>query len=232
MNWSKYILLLLPPRLRFVRLHAFLTVLLSPIVSLYDQFQSWQARKKMQLSATPQTIWLPKIIWEEMGAKIGIEYNDNIPDFWVIVYDNNVDIPRLRTLIEHYKLAGKSYNFRYKDIVISQSWSNYVCEIYEVLSNWSSYVCEKKDKQHNRITLNFLGAGFDIEAKADYYIDDPMLIYYYRENVSEVQVLYFSGISQMFHIEPGGTTANKPIKESFYLGRTEDDNFTYELIIK
>jgi len=153
MNWSKYILLLLPPRLRFIRLHAFLTVLLSPVVSLYDQFRSWQARKKMQLSATPQAIWLPKIVWEEMGAKIGIEYSDGIPDFWVIVYDDNADIPRLRTLIERYKLAGKSYRIKLQDETITQEWIDFVCTSFEYRSFFNAFVCVDSGLINNYIAI-------------------------------------------------------------------------------
>lgn len=128
MNWSKYILMLLPPALRFVRLFALMEALLSPIVLLYDRFVSWKERKKMQLAATPQAVWLPKIVWEEMKASISVEYSDSIPDFWVVVHDFNTDIPRLRTLIERYKLAGKSYNYKFKNVSIVQAWTGFICE--------------------------------------------------------------------------------------------------------
>lgn len=211
MNWSKYILLLLPPRMRFIGLHAFLSVLLSPVKSLHDQFAEWQIRKKMQMAATPQAIWLPKIVWEEMGAKIGIEYSDGIPDFWVIVYDDNADISRLRTLIERYKLAGKSYRIKRQDEMIIQEWIDFVCTSFEYRSFFNAFVCVDSGLINNYIFISTGGGKRSISAFLSYPAASEI-------NIS-LTYQYPSGLLNTVNL-----LVAKQAQESFYqLSPTEPD---------
>ena len=129
--WDKWIMEMLPVRLRTVRLFSLLKVLLSPVTALYEKFLSWRIRMRLKASGTPQACILKRLAFDELGIAIDIEEGDGKPvDFIIKTSFTDTDKERqLFALIDKYKLAGKSYAYSNKAITFDCEWSRYVCEV-------------------------------------------------------------------------------------------------------
>lgn len=129
-SWTKWILDLLPVRLRNIRLFVLLQVLISPIPDLYGKFTVWKARVAQKASVIPQVCMLKKIVYDDLGIIIDIEEGDGKPvDFIIKASFPNVDKERqLFALLERYKLAGKSYSYSNTEVAYECIWNRYVCE--------------------------------------------------------------------------------------------------------
>lgn len=129
--WDKWIMEMLPVRLRTVRLFSLLKVLISPIRTLYSAFLTWSAKMRLKASGTPQVCILKRLVFDELGIAIDIEEGDGKPvDFIIKTSFADTDKERqLFALLDKYKLAGKSYAYSNNAITFDCEWSRYVCEV-------------------------------------------------------------------------------------------------------
>lgn len=149
-DFDRLILLLLPIRLRTVRLFSLLQVFLSPIATLYNQLMIDINLKRYRVACTPQTVWLEKIIKIETGVTVGIQTADGKPNDFVVTYPSTTPERvslAIQSIIDRYKLAGRSYAMIGGVATNISTWGGYVVELIEdatVIDStaWGDYVNE------------------------------------------------------------------------------------------
>ena len=156
MDWNKWIIERLPRKLRVVGMFALCVVLTSYIRRLYVDFVEWRRKLRIRMAGTPQVCQLRKIVHDELGVDIVIEEGNGKPiDF--IIKTSFVDVDkerRLFALLDRYKLAGKSYGYENAEIVLTATWSRFVCErvVVRPILVWDGFVCEVLGINAIRIT--------------------------------------------------------------------------------
>lgn len=145
MDWNKWIIERLPRKLRVVGVFALCVAIVSHIKQLYEDFMEWRRKLRIRMAGTPQVCQLKKIVHDELDVDIVIEEGNGKPiDF--IIKTSFVDIDkerRLFALLDRYKLAGKSYGYENAEIMLTSTWSRFVCEKMDLRVYWSRFVCEQ-----------------------------------------------------------------------------------------
>jgi len=149
-DYDRLIILLLPLRIRTVRLISLLRVLVSPIVIMHDNFHIWSEKRRIRAAATPQALMVEQLVLSETGLSIKIipvEIGAS-PDFEVKHPDDAsaANVEAARSVIDRYKLAGKSYRVVGSVVPFTASWSGFICVVSEIIAvesqEWTEPVCQ------------------------------------------------------------------------------------------
>lgn len=180
-NWEKWIVESLPFRLRSKVICAFCFSLVSPVLSLYNDFDRWRAKMKIKAGGSPQVCMLKKVVYDELGVNIEIEEGNGKPHDFIIQIALDMDKERqLFALLDRYKLAGKSYLYDNTDVSINLTWGAFVCEIADTSWAWGGFVCEAIVMLETTITI---GKGddrsFTVKCSPDAYPYAYVEISYY-----------------------------------------------------
>ena len=149
---------------------AFCMTLISPLQTLYNDFNQYRKKMKIKAGGSPQVCMLQKIVKDSLDIDIVILEGDGKPiDFIIQTAFTDTDKERqLFSLLDRYKLAGKSYSYENKQVIYDVQWSGYVCETREATfeQKWSKYICEKGNGDNvNNITITYYW-GYDPEWNA------------------------------------------------------------------
>lgn len=201
-EWSKYILSILPLTLRRMGIYSLFRVMISPIVLLYNAYLSWRQSQIVKQAGSPQVIMLKKLVYDKLGLVIDILEDTGKPNDFIVQTDTtDVNVQRrLYALIQSYKLAGKSFTFANQAVQFIQSWSDYVCETLAITQTWGGYVCEalprpictvnikvyKIDDPKTRIIV------FANQFPADIYLD---IVVKYDDDVTVRDTIHYSKLS-------------------------------------
>ena len=132
-DYDKLIVLLLPVRLRTVRLFSLIQVMLAPIKRLHDEFHAYADLRRLRASATPQALMIEQIVLAETGVSIQIvPVADTISTDFEVKHPDDAsaaDVLPARSVVDRYKLAGKTYRVVGSVIPFSHEWSDYVCAV-------------------------------------------------------------------------------------------------------
>lgn len=201
-EWSKYILSILPLTLRRMGIYSLFRVMISPIVLLYNAYLSWRQSQIVKQAGSPQVIMLKKLVYDKLGLVIDIMEDTGKPNDFIVQTDTtDVNVQRrLYALIQSYKLAGKSFTFANQAVQFIQSWSDYVCETLAITQTWGGYVCEalprsictvnitvdRVDDSETRIIV------FANQFPADIYLD---IVVEYNDEVTVGETIHYSKLS-------------------------------------
>lgn len=160
MKWDKWIIEMLPIRLRTVRIFALLKVLCWPVEDLYNLFLNFSKESTKECGIMPNSSTLELVVLELSGVTIFIEEGDGKPyDF--IVNTGESDIGKLKqvdSILRKYKQAGKNFGYKTSAINISCQWDAYVCEVGETNVTYK-YICEQFDAPTCIIQMSFIKSG-------------------------------------------------------------------------
>lgn len=239
-NWEKWIVESLPFRLRSKVICAFCFSLVSPVLSLYNDFDRWRAKMKIKAGGSPQVCMLKKVVYDELGVNIEIEEGNGKPhDFIVQTAFPNVDKERqLFALLDRYKLAGKSYRYDNTNVAINIEWGVFVCELADISWSWNRFVCEVKIKLDTTIII---GKGddrsFTVRCSQDAYPYADVEIKYYCKDpdgyVYSPPAYRYRGPSNETVRIPGSLILypNKP-NDGFSIYPDEDETHIYTLKVE
>lgn len=143
-DYSKLVQLLLPTFLR----KTFLIELFRPLViqlqNLHSQFNLRlnDARYKANINAS--VVALTHLIQHELDVLVTIDEMDGKPTDFKVIVSGVVDEQRLRSLINQYKIAGRSFIFRIGNVAYSCGFINHACEDITVLYfvEFTDHACE------------------------------------------------------------------------------------------
>jgi hypothetical protein len=171
-DYDRLILLLLPIRLRTVRLVSLLTVLIAPIVILHDNFHAFAEKRRLRAAATPQALMLERLVLSETGLSVKILPVESgaSPDFEVKHPDNAsaADVAAAESVIDRYKLAGKSYRVVGSVVPFTNDWSDFICTVASIAAiesvDWTDMVCKviTENKPVNMIRISQQGTLFKL----------------------------------------------------------------------
>lgn len=185
-DWNKWIIENLPFRLRKSVMVAFCTVLVTPLQTLYNDFNQYRRKMKIKAGGSPQVCMLKKIVKDSLGIDLVISEGNGKPvDFIIHTSFTDVDKERqLFALLDRYKLAGKLYMYENTEVEYSHQWGGFVCERKTLLILWQGYVCEISPRQMNYIWARISNGR--IYVKLDYPPTSNIRVTYstYRDNGS------------------------------------------------
>ena len=145
--WKKWILEQIPFALRVNRLFVLCLLFTRPVRHLHVYFSEWSRKMKNKAGVSPQICMLQKVVFDELQINIEIEEGDGMPYDFIVKSSRTTKEKeqQMLSLLNRYKLAGKSYQYIDKDIVsFDNDWSDYICEQCQTVTDWSDYVCEQK----------------------------------------------------------------------------------------
>ncbi len=171
-DYDRLILLLLPIRLRTVRLVSLLKILIAPIVLLHDSFHAFAEKRRLRAAATPQALMLERLVLSETGLSVKIlpVETGTSPDFEVKHPDNAsaADVAAAESVIDRYKLAGKSYRVVGSVVPFTNEWADFICTVADIAAveseNWTDMVCKviSENKPVNLIRISQQGSLFKL----------------------------------------------------------------------
>lgn len=127
-DYNKLVQLLLPTFLR----KTFLIELFRPLVvqlqTLQSQFNLWLNDARYKANSNASVISLTELIQRELDVLANIEELDGLPTDFKVTVSGTVDEVRLRSLINQYKIAGRSFTFRVGNVIYSSEFINHVQE--------------------------------------------------------------------------------------------------------
>lgn len=154
-NWYTYILQQLPPRMQHAELVEFVRVLIGEIAETGNAFDLFLADANYKVNVNASTLALEKLISYELDAIAVITELDGLPFDFLVTVHGLVDDSRLKTLINKYKLADKSYTFSLGEVGYTANFKNYACEdiIVKHFATFKDYFCE--DDGNNEILVDY-----------------------------------------------------------------------------
>jgi len=116
---------------------------------MHDTFHVWAEKRRLRAAATPQALMLERLVLSETGLSVQILPVETgaSPDFEVKHPDNAsaADVEAARSVIDRYKLAGKSYRVIGSVVPFTNIWSDFVCAVAdnaaEESQEWTDMVC-------------------------------------------------------------------------------------------
>lgn len=237
-DFDTLILSYLPHCMRRVRIFAFIKVLVSPIVRLYNLFLTFKQEQIINQSGTPQTCMLKRMIHDQLGLDVDIVEDNGLPnDFIVKVSSQQLDKERqLVALVNKYKQAGKSFALNNAAVIYTQTWGGFVCEQQTISEQWGGFICEQAEKRLNTVTANYIHEGnqFEITVQPTYSPVTIQIVVGIRNslygNAYTTIIIYSNDTSypdeQILTIE---YEAGDFITD-MHLVVESDDNYDYELI--
>jgi hypothetical protein len=182
---QKLILLLLPTSLRSKSVSEFIRSLLLQVQRTYDEFCLFLHDAKYRANADASVISLEHHIEREFDVPAKITELSGRPTDFLVTVDGNVDESRLRSLIDSYKLFGKSYVFKVAGVEYISEWMEHVCEnmSVEYVSEWIGHVCENKEAViiSHTVHVDPLGFSIEVHSSKSVYSDVhfTVFVYYY-----------------------------------------------------
>lgn len=158
--------------------------------------------------ANASTISLEHHIKRELDVDVVITSLNGYPyDFLVNVY-GFADERRLKSIIDQYKLAGKSYLFRIGTVAYTAEFTNHVCEdIIELFeAEWIENVCETDGIVLLTPTLDFEGNNFTIavnvlyRVKSDVTFDATVLFYDSSNTLINSQLITLTLLTDTYNV--------------------------------
>ncbi len=128
LNLFTYIKNSLPVRLQRVVVIEFVRALLQQLNAVSDRFHLLVPGYRYRINANASVISLWHHIRRELDVDVFIAELDGKPIDFLVEVGGFVDENRLRTLIDSYKLAGKSYVFRVGAVEYTASFIGHRCE--------------------------------------------------------------------------------------------------------
>lgn len=143
-NLLKLIQDLLLPILRKKKVVEFLRSMLLEVPKASNEFELLSDDLRYKANADASVISLEHHINREFDVKAKITELDGRPIDFLVTIIGNVDEIRLRSLIDSYKLSGKSYTFKVGEAKYFSEFINHQCEdIKEVWTiKYSDHQCE------------------------------------------------------------------------------------------
>ena len=143
-DFQKLAQLLIPTFLRKTFLIELIAPLMSPLQIMHSQFNLWFEEARYKANTNASVISLTHIIQREFDVIATIEELDGKPTDFMVTVSGTVDEVRLRTLINQYKIAGRSFTFRIGSVAYVCGFSNHVCEDIIELNSvaFIEHVCE------------------------------------------------------------------------------------------
>jgi hypothetical protein len=236
------ILGLLPAGLRRHAIAEFFRVMIADVQAAGNDFERFSHEALYKAHANASVISLEHHIRREFDVTACIAELNGKPTDFLITIDGEVDESRLKSLINSYKLAGKSYVFKVNDVEYESQWIGHVCEnmSVEYELQWINYVCENKEVVWLSVASAVKGqVAFEIQLSASKNVysdvDVHVFVHYWRVGGN--------GISQMLEvdgfIQAGSSVAQINIyhnEESFNIleftadfsvNTSEDDKYQY-----
>jgi len=187
-DYDRLILLLLPLRIRTVRLVSLLRVLISPIILMHDSFHTWAEKRRLRAAATPQALMLERLVLSETGLSVQIlpVTTGASPDFEVKHPDDAsaADVEAARSVIDRYKLAGKSYRVAGSVVPFTHNWIDFICGVSEIVAvesqEWTDKVCAviTENKPINVIRVSQQGSLFMLYSNQPVTSDVSVTIFF------------------------------------------------------
>lgn len=242
-DYDRLILLLLPLRIRTVRLVSLLRVLISPIILMHDTFHTWAEKRRLRAAATPQALMLERLVLSETGLSVQILPVETgaSPDFEVKHPDNAsaADVEAARSVIDRYKLAGKSYRVVGSVVPFTIAWSDFLCAVAynaaEETQEWNDMVCAviSTNRPVNQIRVSQRGFDYRLYSNQPVTSDITVTIEFTQDASMGSQVGSVTGIIYAGQYEVGLTTMSYVQSYRCIEGPTpsSDANFTYEIVI-
>ncbi len=194
-DYDRLILLLLPMRLRTVRLFSLLRVLVAPIRELHDLFHLFADKRRLRAAATPSPMMLEQLVLSETGVNIQVlAVTDNAsPDFEIIHPDDAPaeDVLAAKSVIDRYKLAGKTYRVQGSVIPFEPEWSDFKCAVGAIVAadsiEWIDRVCAVRveDLINNQITVSIQNST--VKALSQYPVTTNVTVdaeFYWNDGVN------------------------------------------------
>lgn len=143
-DYSKLVQLLLPTFLRKTFLVEFFRPLAVELQNLHSQFNLWLNDARYKANANASVVALTHLIQRELDVLVSIEEMDGKPTDFKVTVSGTVGEQRLRSLINQYKIAGRSFIFRIGNVAYSCGFINHVCEDITILYfvDFTDYACE------------------------------------------------------------------------------------------
>jgi hypothetical protein len=233
----KLVLLLRPPLLRSKTFSEFIRSQLLQVQRTCDEFCLFLHDAKYKANANASVISLEHHIEREFDVPAKITELSGRPTDFLVTVDGNVDESRLRSLIDSYKLFGKSYVFKVAGVEYISGWLEHVCEnmSVEYTTEWIEYVCESKEVVYIDYSIDVNPLTYSIHVSASKSVHSDVrfrisVLYYYHEEMqggSEDGVI-LAGNSHaatlyMSHPESVGN----PMLVSLVPQDTEDEKYYY-----
>jgi hypothetical protein len=233
----KLVLLLLPPLLRSKTFSQFIRSQLLQVQRTCDEFCLFLHDAKYRANADSSVISLEHHIEREFDVPAKITELSGRPTDFLVTVDGNIDESRLRSLIDSYKLFGKSYIFKVSGVEYTSEWMEHVCEnmSIEYVSEWIEYVCESKEVVYIDYSIDTNPFTYSIHVSASKSVHSDVrfrisLIYYYHGELQEgsedgVILAGNSHAATLYVSRPVGVGA--PTFVSLNLQDTEDEKYYY-----
>lgn len=146
-DWRKFVVRLIPSMVRKSILLAVIDTLIKQIDSNYTILKSKNDKALLYASCTPQVVWLQYLLRQELNYNsIVIAEGDGLPvDF--VVYTNLNDVDRLKSLLNRFKMTGRSYLINSENIAYSIRWVDAICEktaIINTVIQWDNTICAQE----------------------------------------------------------------------------------------
>lgn len=161
----KYIENNLPIRLRTLFNIEFIRMLLVQVVKVYNTFSLRVPDWLYRANTNASVIALQHHIKRSFDVDAVITELDGKPLDFLVSVNGFVDEIQLKSLIEQYKLAGKSFTFKVGSTVYTASFSDWICE--DIRETWTvqfgDYVCE--DNRKVKLTCDYRNLHVMIHAQ-------------------------------------------------------------------
>jgi hypothetical protein len=192
-NWYKYVLQVLPTRLRTRLFFEFAKTFIWQIPGIEARVMAWFDDARFRASMNASVMSLQKLIERYLGVQAVITELDGKPTDFKVSIQGLVDEARMKALVDGYKLAGKSYLFESAAIGYECEWTGHVCEasrenfimihIDNVVGNVATVSVTASEPVKSRISVTFnidwikdgvqfpagfVWSGFYLEANTQY----------------------------------------------------------------
>ncbi|MDR1370949.1 MAG: hypothetical protein LBJ72_12630 [Dysgonamonadaceae bacterium] len=133
----------------------FIRSLLLEVPKAHNSFELFSYDAKYKANANASVISLEHHINREFDVKAKITELDGKPIDFLVTVTGTVDEVRLRSLIDKYKLAGKSYVFKIGEVIYTAGFINFECEnIIEAYTvEFNDHVCEEDNEVYFTVTI-------------------------------------------------------------------------------
>ena len=128
-DWYKYVLQLLPTGLRTRLLFEFVRTLIWQVPGLQARILVWFDDARFRASMNASVMGLQKLIERYLGIQAVITELDGKPTDFKVSIQGTVDEARMKSIVDQYKLAGKSYVFQSSAIAFTCEFADWVCEV-------------------------------------------------------------------------------------------------------
>ena len=143
-DYNKLVQLLLPTFIRKNVLVELIWPMVAQLQIMHSQFNLWFDEARYKANTNASVVSLTELIQREFDVLANIEELDGLPTDFKVNVSGAVEEVRLRSLINQYKIAGRSFTFRVGTVGYSCGFINHRCEdITELYSvEFTDHVCE------------------------------------------------------------------------------------------